>query len=1521
MRGWQRPDRPHGQAGRVVDPPTMDGMDIDQSLERAYALGVRNQEILELLAQHCAHAKTVKSGGQGMAEQYSGLPIDARTVKCDYAKHPVGSSNNLEWIAVDFYRENCVGCPQRKPRGFPNLATHVAQLDKDRERQAQADQERANAANRRRRERAERRASLGTAEPLGAKELLDDLDLVDRYVQSGPDVDPPDEVAARARIIGAAGSAPELFSSVVIDQLYELALPPRQGWVFEALGHLARSGHADARRTLELALKTIGSGRSGDAVGVLQEHKALISTDDLSPSVLRALIQLAGTPELHGLALASGQGRVRDLRGLTIAINVAPQTLLDTLGSMLLPSGGAQDQQEERPQLLLPPGVQSRRDPTGEDYGRDADRAAAAVAARPILTALPGAAEIVARQLLESLKTRDVEDYGVSPTHEITETVARLLLEQPDLVLSLVAQDGVTASSTRRSRLLDIAERAAWHLRPRYKSTTTDELVVPIDGVGEFAEPTPQLVADAAVVERLFTFGLDRLGGDWGHRVAADAARLLEDLVNHHPGELIAGGKGIDAVLGHLIDATQPLARESLVVTPPNPLAGLERMVDDQSRASVIHELRKSLTAFASIDPLAVLDRIEPLLDQAILAIGGGREPTNPAQPNAEDDAARRLRLELLAVLGQVARHQALVSGVLRRILPRLTTHLLAGDQLVRAAAISALADACHGEQPLPPIFSDLMPALLNDGYLVVILALLDALPSLLYQPGSIEDQHVALIGAWATNVDPFVRANSPHRSDDVIAVLRAAADRYEDPLRTRILERAFALGKNLPGYEVKRHLEMTWPPAVTTSPAFAELCTRAIRDPDVHDERDEVLMFLLRAWPGIDSLLDQEIAELADLLSEEYPLAAADYVELLGRMGRHSSAALLARHIRDGVPSVPAAETARAIAAAVACAADLEAALVVRNTATRASNVSPSVALIPEAQLKQAEATVTALKVALEQREPSRFGIDIPRQVGPADRMLATMTARCAGIRALAKIAKPSLRAEELEEGADECEATAELLRTAYPQDLPTAAAHRLYAGALDVVATLARADAAMRRADADNARAHLDAAHRIAEVLGDEASARSNGAGAVSDPLVSGIAAFAAHAHAADVSAVPDLVVELLMIGLPIRVLDVPWRYARRHPSGALAKRATSHADDADKAVQPVAVCLASLDDHPLIEHAQVLHPEQLYTLSIEVRGKGWPTWADTLELELLSELSDAELILPRFVFTRPSDLAEDAAYQLADSGTLVLRFKLAPGRPATPILITGRFSGRSHGSAAETGQRAKLNIAGHPRLRLRPFDPSRDLLTDQAQVDARLLELFARLHGTYPDDQVEAFARFLTALALAAEHIQFDSAYKLGKRITEAQFHDDIEKRLRGDNTLGGRLTRRTPRALGFLDLDHDGINAELKVERTTPVTEDNCVKYLGQPAQYGVGAGRRLSILAVLDMSRKASPAGTLENYVWLMQPASHGLDEAAYPSVVGVLVINANNRVPSGYAGRRIEARTLEPPARRVEPTG
>jgi hypothetical protein len=1296
---------------------------------------------------------------------------------------------------------------------------------------------------------------------------------------------------------------------------------PDRAWLFDVLGHLASSGQAGRRDTLQLALEVLATNSSGEAAAVLVALRQDLAEGDLSRPVLRSLILLAGTPELHGLALAYGRGRSRDARGLMLAVDVALHVLLETIGDMLLSGRGSSEGDGKG--IWLPPGAVPQ-EATAEEHHRDNDRASAAVAARRVLTAVPGAAGVLVRQLMDSLKDRDVQDYGVSPQYEITDTLARLLLEQPTLVVGLLLQEGAAASGNFRERLMDVAERATRRLRPsRRKSFDTDEDVQYIDQVGDYPDLRLGQVDVAAVVVRLFGFALDRLGGDWGQRVGGDAGRLVTELVGAHQLELMAGGKGIYAVIGHLIEESRRGSVDSKSLSTPDPLAVLERMSTRQTHASLMRDLRKALAAFANVDVNAVLDVVEPLLDvpmpttdsppQSDQTHGHGGGHTSPPDPDAV--AQLDVRAELMELLGDLAYSHGLIPCVLGRILPRLTTHLLAGGPLIRATAIRALAEAYRGEQQLPSTFSDLMPALLGDPYLIVISALLDVLPSLVYRPGCIDGEHLPLIIRWALLIEPEIRANSQHDVEDVISVLHAVASRYDDPMKTRLLTKACAFGKDLPGYDLKDHLETHWPAQVAQSADFAELCVRAIQDPDSHDGGDEVLTLLLDAWPGADTLRLEQITALADLTPAQYPLAAAHYVELLGRCGRHEDAAALARHILDRVAPVPANDTARAIAIMVCCAADLEVALasLAVNGAMR-SGPAPKW-LLPEAELRRAEASIVALRAEFDRPERSPFGLNLPRHEGPADRMLATVAARCAAVRALGGLMEGALRADDEDGAASACAAAAASLRAAYPQDLPTADAHRFYADALDIVEGLVRADAATQRADGPSAASQIQAAHRKGALLAEHiASAQADGISDVVDPLTAGLVAFAMRARDAAIGDIPGLSRDLLSIGLPIRVIELSWR-SRRRRNVTTPSKPTPEAQPVPAMPTPVAVCLLSLDDQPLIEHDQVLQSGKVYTLSIEVRGSGWPTWADTLELELVSQVNAEELTRPSFVFARPRDLAEDADYQLTGSGLLILRFTLPPGRPAVAARVTGLFRQEVDPSAGSNdGQHAALNIAGHAQVRLRPFDPSRDGSTTFPQVDGRLLELFGRLRGRYPDEQVETFARFLTAIAHAAAQIQFDKTYKLGTRVSEASFHDDIESRLRGDATLEGRLTRRNPRGGGFLDLDHDQITAELKVERDTPVTPENCAKYLGQPTQYATSADKRLSILVVLDMSRKASPPGALENYVWLMEPSLHGLTDPAYPSIVGVLVINANNRVPSGYAGKRIEAKVVEPAA-------
>jgi len=114
-------------------------------------------------------------------------------------------------------------------------------------------------------------------------------------------------------------------------------------------------------------------------------------------------------------------------------------------------------------------------------------------------------------------------------------------------------------------------------------------------------------------------------------------------------------------------------------------------------------------------------------------------------------------------------------------------------------------------------------------------------------------------------------------------------------------------------------------------------------------------------------------------------------------------------------------------------------------------------------------------------------------------------------------------------------------------------------------------------------------------------------------------------------------------------------------------------------------------------------------------------------------------------------------------------------------------------------------------------------------------------------------------------------FEKTFKRGTRVTEAEFHDGLERLLRADPELQNRLTRRDTVAGGFDDLLHDDIIAELKVSRGAPIAVSACARYVGQPTQYGVGRGSQLSVLVVLDHGRKEAPPGVIDNYIDWLKP--------------------------------------------------
>ena len=330
------------------------------------------------------------------------------------------------------------------------------------------------------------------------------------------------------------------------------------------------------------------------------------------------------------------------------------------------------------------------------------------------------------------------------------------------------------------------------------------------------------------------------------------------------------------------------------------------------------------------------------------------------------------------------------------------------------------------------------------------------------------------------------------------------------------------------------------------------------------------------------------------------------------------------------------------------------------------------------------------------------------------------------------------------------------------------------------------------------------------------------------------------------------------------------------------------------------PRAVCVATIQGVPVTD-VMVVRPRELYSLGMTVRLVSPPSWAQRCIIEPITMLGRDALALPRYDLALSDGTTDEFGITLAAGAPLHCAVDQPVMAPALDCPVQVRLTGDGHDQVIE--------VAGFRRLLLRPFDPGRDALTEHEQTDARLLAMFSALDSPQFDtEDVRAFCRIFAACVRAAQVIMFEKTFMRGTKVSEAQFHGELERLLRADPELQGRLSRRDAVAGGFDDLLHDDVIVELKVSRGSPVTIERCARYLGQPAQYGVGRGSQLSVLVVFDHGRKTAPPGVIDNYIDWLSPRLHGLDNPRYPSLVGVLIVNTNLPVPSAWR-RPVETRT------------
>ena len=820
-----------------------------------------------------------------------------------------------------------------------------------------------------------------------------------------------------------------------------------------------------------------------------------------------------------------------------------------------------------------------------------------------------------------------------------------------------------------------------------------------------------------------------------------------------------------------------------------------------------------------------------------------------------DEHTDRAVRSTLLEVL-----EEAVSPDTIRGILPITYKALLDCDQVVRSGGIDLWAACARVTHALPVELTDLSVPLLEDRYVIVHRRMLEQIPRL-HLPADLAPKLLPIVRGWMVT---YAAASNPDVLESAIWALRALARNLEDDSQMGAWHAvALAYVGQCRPTDRERLLTGWWPDELRSRPAWVKAALATAASPeliDYYNERREPLLQALMDRPQL--LVDVELLEiqpLSDVHHAAHSWRALEPVELLQSAGRWADATTVARRVEGRQPAGEEGAPGRRLAGAVTRGAELMQAL---------AEGPPSMAEV--AVLADA---VRSAVLDLEASIPD--GAQNGYLQKTLDGLLASATA--AELLLAPIISDPVAAADELYHAAG--------LLSGTPSAHASGTQRTWIARAWQISALLLRYDAAVRVADR-NASALLGAAKRKTEVLAGEVGQSSD------TPVTREFSAFFDGVHdICDPGTAQAAWRMLAPIPPPICLVGT-----------SLLPRSFVFEPEKPREEPARAVCVPTLQKVPVTD-VVVVRPREVYHLGMTVRLLSVPEWADTCIVELVTTLGREALALPRYAFSISDGTVDEVGITLMGDEPLHCAVEQPISSPALDCPIQVRLLGDGHDVLLET--------AGCQRLRLRPFDPSQDALTEHEQTDGRLLAMFAALDAPeFNTEDVRAFCRLFSACVRAAQTIMFEKTFMQGSRVSEAEFHDELERRLRADPELEGRLTRRDAVAGGFDDLLHDDIIAELKVSHGPPVTVDACARYVGQPSQYAVGRGSQLSVLVVFDHGRKQAPPGVIDNYIDWLRPRLHGLTDPRYPTLVGVLIVNSNLPIPSAWSRRRVEVERL-----------
>jgi len=254
----------------------------DRDIDQTIRSGEWNQKVSELIHNWCSHARVVKSGGVGLIEQQTGLPIGHHSMDCDYATAGGFAGWDLGEAALDFHDRNCVACTNRNPLRLPNLTQLLGRREKILAERRKAE----DLAKRRRIEAHSRRKAtrdaLRASSPVTAHTVFEQLDQLDAQRCQEHEIS----------LVETARLAPESFTPELIEHLF-LQLEAGEHWLDEAGLQLLAILGADTSRTVACAMGALAHACAIDtACSIIENHAGKVDPSQIA-SAFRILVERA----------------------------------------------------------------------------------------------------------------------------------------------------------------------------------------------------------------------------------------------------------------------------------------------------------------------------------------------------------------------------------------------------------------------------------------------------------------------------------------------------------------------------------------------------------------------------------------------------------------------------------------------------------------------------------------------------------------------------------------------------------------------------------------------------------------------------------------------------------------------------------------------------------------------------------------------------------------------------------------------------------------------------------------------------------------------------------------------------------------------------------------------------------------------------------------------------------------------------------------------------------------------------